>query len=155
MWCGLKWVIPLVMQALSEIILACLFLILLVRLWVDDMHMLFLMSVRSGIKLCKKFKIQNIVLETNFPLVSLVDTGINALPCAPSLFYFRCRIIEGLNCLYHSFFVINEKVNAVAQALAITGTMFKNYTNMNMDHIPIYIQGLLNLDQMGFPYVYH
>ncbi|PKU71058.1 hypothetical protein MA16_Dca017047 [Dendrobium catenatum] len=122
---------------------------------VNNMHLVFLMSVMSGITLCKKLKIKNIIFEANFPLVNLVDTGMNASTCAPSLFYFRRRIIEELDSFLHLFSVINEKVNAVAQALAYFGTVFKNYKEINLDQLPTYIQGLLNLNKVCFPYVYH
>ncbi|PKU66866.1 hypothetical protein MA16_Dca021548 [Dendrobium catenatum] len=109
---------------------------------VEDMHMVVLMSVMSGIKLYNRFSINNIVLEANFPLVSLIDTGINVLPCAPPLFHFRRRIIEELNSFSHSFFVINKEVNVVALALAVLGTVFKNYKELSMDQLPVSIQGV-------------
>lgn len=64
-------------------------------------------------------------------------------------------IIDELKSFSHSFSVIKEEVNAVAQALVVLGTVFKDYKELHIDQLLVYIQGLVNLDQIGFPYVYH
>ncbi|KAI0498692.1 hypothetical protein KFK09_019582 [Dendrobium nobile] len=121
----------------------------------EDNHTVVLMSVMSGIKLCKKLIIYNIVFEASSPLVNIINTGGNDLIGVSNLFYVRRRIFEELISFSYSISVINMEVNAVAQAVAVLGTMLKHYKELNRDQLLVYVQGLLNLDQIGFPYVYH